>query len=292
MIDLHAHTTVSDGTVTPKELIRLAKSIGLTAVAITDHDSIEGIREAQKEADKLGMTLVKGIELDVVYGDDPVYTNRKRMHVLGLGIDPENEAFLNIYKTYRASKNARLDHVFEGLRAMGVDVNPEDIHPHMVGEFMDRQAIAKWLVAENFVPMMKYAWVDYLDKIEFIEGELIDAQTAIDAVHTAGGKAFMAHFHLKLGLRGYTDEEARLCLKDCKAMGLDGLEYYYPSFTKEDRLKCGQYIEDFGFLKSGGSDFHGSNRPHIALGTGDGDFSIPDELLENILPKEERRKIG
>jgi len=282
MIDLHAHTTISDGTYSPRDLVREAKKRGLTAVAITDHDSIDGHAEAIEEAEKLGMTLVKGIEFSVSYGKG------RLIHLLGLGIEPENEGFIARYTRYRQVRASKLTHVFRGLREMGVELTIEDVEPFVVGGLMDRQAIAKFLIDRGYTSIMKESWIQYIDHIPYIEGELIDPKTAIDAIHAAGGKAFMAHFHLPIGLKGYTEAEARERLQELKDMGLDGLEYYYPSFTKEDQLRCAQYIEDFNFLKSGGSDFHGANRANIQLGVGEGDFNVPDELLESILePKKE-----
>lgn len=277
MIDLHAHSIVSDGTFTPEGVIQLAKELGLSAIALTDHDNIQGLDAAQKEADRLEIRLIKGIEFDAVYDKG------RRLHILGLNIDPTNTAFITAYEAYRAGKAATLDHVFKGLATMGVDVTPDMIEPYRVGPYMDRQAIAKFLVARGYAAIMKKAWVDYLDKIEFMPGELISAKDSIDMIHSAGGKAFLAHYHIPIGLKGYSDEEAIDCLRVLKEFGLDGMEYYYPSFTNAEQERCGEYIEMFDFLKSGGSDFHGLNRAHIQLGIGEGDFSVPDEVLEALL---------
>lgn len=277
MIDLHAHTTISDGTFSPKELMLEAKKIGLSAVAITDHDSIDGHYEAECEANKLGITLVKGIEFSVSYGKN------RLIHILGLGIDPKSEGFMEIYTRYRRVRSTKLTHVFNKLRNMGLKIEREDVEPFVIGGFMDRQAIAKLLVAKSYASDIKHAWVDYLDHISYIKGELITPKEAFDAIHAAGGKAFIAHFHLPIGLKYYTEEETRQILKDLKGLGMDGMEYYYPSFTEEDTLLCAKYIKEFGFIKSGGTDFHGANRAHIKLGVGEGDFKVPKDLLKKIL---------
>lgn len=281
MIDLHAHSSISDGTLAPSEIIRLAKKQGLTAIAITDHDSIDGHDEAIKEAKRIGMTLVKGIEFSVTYGEN------RLIHLLGLGIEPDCSGFMTPYLRYRKERASKLGPVFDQLIEMGVDITPEAVQPFVVGGYMDRQAMAKYLVHKGYAEMMKFAWINYLDHIPYAQGELIDPKTAIDAVHAAGGKVFMAHYHLKIGLKGYSDKEVHERLSELKGMGLDGLEYFYPSFTKEDQLKCGQYIDEYDFLESGGTDFHGVNRPHIQLGVGEGDFKVPDRLLEAILEEDE-----
>lgn len=256
----------------------MAKEAGLKAVAITDHDSIDGHFEAQCEADRLGIKLVKGIEFSVAYGEN------RLIHILGLEIDPQCEGFISIYTRYRQDRSERLAHVFQKLRSMGVQLERKDVEPYITGDYMDRQAIAKYLVANGIVSSIKYAWVNFLDHIDYIYGELIKPEDAFSAIHAAGGKAFIAHFHLPIGLKGYSDEEARKHLKELKELGLDGMEFFYPSFTMEDQLRCARYIEELDFLKSGGTDFHGANREHIKIGVGEGDFKVPDELLNNIIP--------
>lgn len=279
MIDLHTHTTVSDGTLTPKELIRTAKETGLSAVAITDHDSIAGLTEAQEEADKLEISLINGIEFSTKFGEN------RLIHILGLGIDIHNDGFKQIYSNYRKVRSEKLATVFEKLHSMGVSIGFDDVQPFVSGGYMDRQAMAKCMVAQGYTSSVKESWINYLDKIAYVDGELIQPEDAFKAIHAAGGKAFLAHYHLPIGLKGYSEDEVQLKLKELKDLGLDGLECYYPSFSQYDQLRCENYIKDFDFIKSGGADFHGANRPHIKLGVGEGDFNVPDELLEKIVPE-------
>ncbi len=277
MIDLHAHSTISDGTASPKELVNLANQIGLSALALTDHDNIGGLDEAQKEADRTGLTLVKGIEFSVSYGDN------RLIHILGLGIDPENDEFMKTYIRFRTLREERLEHVFDDLHKMGLDINRKDAEPFISGGFMDRHAVAKCIVSRGHAQRIYYAWINYLDKIPYIPGELISPKDAFSAIHAAGGKAVMAHFHLPIGLKGYTEAEARRRLKELKDFGLDGIEYHYPSYSEEDMLRCVGYIEEFDFIKSGGTDFHGENRPEIKLGIGRGDFKVPESILDFLM---------
>ena len=281
MIDLHTHTTISDGTLTPKELILQAKEAGLSAVAITDHDSIDGLNEAQCEADRLNITFVNGIEFSTIFEDN------RLIHILGLGIDPLSEGFLQVYTNYRQERSERLNPVFNKLRSMGVVIDKKAVQPFVTGGFMDRQAMARYLVANGYTKSVKDSWINYLDKIAYRKGELITPDVAFNAIHAAGGKAFLAHFHLNIGLKGLSDNQAHTCLRKLKEMGLDGMEYYYPSFSEKDRRRCAGYIKDFDFITSGGSDFHGANRAHVKLGIGEGDLNVPDKLLENILAREQ-----
>jgi len=280
MIDLHAHTTISDGSFSPRELILLAKKLHLSAVAITDHDSIEGHGQAQEAADQVGVKLIKGIEFDAVY------QGKYRMHILGLNIDGTKERFLEIYNHYRQGKEKPLEYLIESLRKMGVELQRQDLLTYQVGDYLDRQAIAKYLVKEGYTDLIKYSWINYLDKIPMTQYDLIEAQMAIEAIHAAGGKAFLAHYHLPLGLGKMTEEKAIETLRALKGYGLDGMEYYYPSFTSQDQDRCGHYIKMFDFDLCGGSDFHGKNRAHIQLGIGDGNFQVPDQVLKNVYAKE------
>lgn len=276
MIDLHVHSTFSDGSLTPSEIIHLAKKLNLTAVTITDHDSIDGLKEAQEVANQLGVNFINGIEFSVAYGEN------RLLHILGLGIDTQNRQFMDIYTKYREVRSSKLKHVFEKLNGMGLDIQPVDVITFQSGGYMDRQAIAKCIVDKGYADIIKYAWIDYLDKIPYIERELIEPNDAFNAIHAAGGKAFLAHFHLPIGLKGYSEEKQLEILKDLKKRGLDGMELYYPSYTEEDSVRCLKYIKELDFLSCGGSDFHGSNRPHIKLGVGEGDFNVPDDLLNHL----------
>ncbi len=279
MIDLHTHTTISDGTLTPKELMLEAKKAGVSAIAITDHDTIAGLQEAQQEADKLGVNLINGIEFSTAFGKN------RLLHILGLGIDPQSEGFLRVYNKYRQERSDLLTKVFEKLRSMGVEIERKDAEPFICGGLMDRQAIAKCLVHKGYTKNVKESWINFLDKVDYFEGELIKPVDAFKAIHEGGGKAFLAHYHLNIGLKGYSDEEARSYLKQLKDFGLDGMECYYPSFTEEDKQRCLAYLEEFDFIKSGGSDFHGATRAHVKIGIGSGDLNVPDELLEPICPE-------
>lgn len=275
MIDLHTHTNISDGTLSPTELIRLAKDIGLAAIAITDHDSIEGLDEADQEAQKLGVRLIKGIEFDVSY-------KGLRIHILGLNIDHTNNRFLQIYNEYRKGKEEAIEYNLKELAKAGLHIQKEALISCKVGRYMDRMTIAKYLVHQTIVSSMPEAWINYIDDIPMHEQDLIPVDQAIHAIHLAGGKAFLAHFHLPIGLGTLSEEEALITLNELKAFGLDGMEYYYPSYTTLNQTQCKSLMEAFGFIGCGGTDFHGLNRKHIQLGVGEGDFLVPDEVLQVI----------
>jgi len=277
MIDLHVHSIISDGMDTPSEIIRKAKRIGLDALALTDHDCIAGLEEAELEAHRLGVKFVKGIEFSVTYGDN------RLIHILGLGINPDNEVFSKLYAEYRKSRSNQIHHIFEGLNKRGIYPVMEEVLALSPDGCLDRQTLGRWLLEKGITKSMHSSWVDYLDLFPYREGELIVMETALKMIKAAGGKSFMAHFHKPIGLKDYSKGECHKILTDLKALGLDGMESYYPDFTHEDYLKVNKYITKYNFLVSGGSDYHGSNRPSVELGIGSGSMNVPNKVLDSII---------
>jgi len=276
MIDLHVHSTISDGMDSPKEIVKKAKTIGLTAVALTDHNCIEGLKEAKREANKLGITFINGIELSVSYG------NGRQLHILGLGIDPEETNFKKSYLTYKQSRHDQINYSILELNKLGIYPKPHELDAISTDGFLDRQTLAKWLVINGYTKSIPSSWIEYLDHYPHIEGELIDIATALDMIKSAGGKSFMAHYHKQIGLLGYDEEECHDILSELKSLGLDGLERYYSDYNALDHKKLDEYIETHDFITSGGSDYHGSNRPSVELGSGTDSLSVPDKLLNPI----------
>lgn len=278
MIDMHVHSTISDGMETPSETIKKAAKLGLTAVAITDHDCIDGLEEAQEESKRHDIIFVPGIELSVSYGEN------RLIHILGLNIDWKNEAFLQLYKAYRQSRNKQIDHIIKGIRKrFNIDIPLDELYDLSTDGMLDRQTVAKWLLFKGYTSMMKYSWINYIDHFDYVSGELLDMKTALEMIRLAGGKSFMAHFHKPIGLKGYNNRELNTILQHLKSLGLDGMEAFYPDFTKEDYLKVQAILDNYDFLSCGGSDYHGSNRPSVSLGIGEGTMVVPDGLLRDIL---------
>lgn len=276
MIDLHVHSTISDGMDRPSEIVRKAKKHGIEAIALTDHDCIDGLKEAREEAKKLGITFVNGIELSVTYGDNRI------IHILGLGINPENKEFLKAYKAYRLSRHNQLSYVIEGLNQRNIFPDMKDLIDLSTDGLLDRLTVGRWLLNSGVTSSMHSSWVDYLDHFPYRRGELIDMASAINMIKVSGGKSFLAHYHKPIGLKGYTENQCDEILTDLKSLGLDGLECYYPDFDDVNRQELNEYRIKYKFIQSGGTDYHGANRPGVELGLGRGDMNIPKELLENI----------
>ncbi|MDF2614214.1 MAG: putative metal-dependent phosphoesterase, family [Clostridia bacterium] len=276
MIDLHVHSYVSDGSCSPREIIKMAYDKKLYAVALTDHDNIEGIDEAEREANKYNIKFLKGIEISVSYEEG------RLLHILGLGIDPANEYFLNVYNRLRKLREEKLENILWTLKKQDIFMNTEELKKHAAGKYLDRQAVAKCLVEKNICRDVPEAWQKYLDPVPYGKGELLEADEAVDIIKKSGGLSFLAHYHKRIGLEGYTKQEAEEHIKYLVSLGMDGIERYYPSYSDEHIEYAEYLIHKYNLIPSGGTDFHGSNRPEIALGSGENRFFVPDSIYENI----------
>ncbi|HLK56978.1 MAG TPA: PHP domain-containing protein [Chthonomonadaceae bacterium] len=258
-IDLHAHTTASDGDHTPTQLVEKAAQIGLTALAITDHDTTAGIPEALEAGRRIGLEIVPGIELSVEYANG-------QCHILGLLIDPENRTLperLREIQHNRATRNAR---IVERMRTeYGLDVTLDEIKEVAGGKIVARPHFAKVLLAKGYVSTMQEAFDEYLAEgaKAYVPKDTLSSAEAIALIHRAGGVAVLAHpNNLKRDV-----EETEAEIRRMQSEGLDGIEARYSKHAPEDNTHYLALAERLGLLTSGGSDFHGpSVRPEVALG--------------------------
>lgn len=276
MIDLHVHSYVSDGTNSPSEIIRMAYDRKIKAIALTDHDSIDGIEEAQIEAKKYKVNFIKGIEFSISYGED------RLLHILGLGIDVTNENFLKAYNKMRITREEGLERVLGILKKQGISIHFEELRKYAVGKYIDRQAITKCFVERKLCSSVPDVWRKYLDPIPYGEGELFQIEEAIDIIKKAGGLSFLAHYHKKIGFDGYTKDETEKHMQYLVALGLDGIERYYPSYSSNHIEYVEYLMSKYNLIPTGGTDFHGNNRPEVTLGKAENNFFVPDSIYENM----------
>jgi predicted metal-dependent phosphoesterase TrpH len=242
-VDLHSHTTASDGRATPEELIALAKAADLQAVAITDHDTLEGLPAAQIAADLAGIHLVHGIELSTIDG-------AKEVHLLGLHLETTRalaEALVDV-------QSARVDRAMEivgKLNKLGIPVTMEMVLREAAGGAVGRPHVARAMVAGGWAHNMRDAFDRYLgDGKAANVGKLrLELADGIALIHDAGGVAVWAHPQGE----GSRDKIGRYA-----ALGLDGVEVRHPSHNAEDLARLATLAEHFGLLRSGGSDWHGA----------------------------------
>ncbi|MCR5667010.1 MAG: PHP domain-containing protein [Eubacterium sp.] len=272
-IDLHVHSTASDGTFTPTELIAQAKESNLLAMALTDHDSIDGLKEAQKAADEADIEFVPGIELSTDH-------NGKELHVVGLYLDQENKKLNENLVNFVNERDGRNAKMCELLQKEGFDITMEKLLAFAGTGVLTRAHFANYLVDNGYVKNIKAVFNEYLgnDCRCFVDRTLIQTTEAIKLIKQAGGVAILAH----PGLYSYGDEQMRAALDLFKEAGLDGLEAIYSTYSSADERYFKELSKEYGLLISGGSDFHGTNKPDIKLGTGKGSMFIPYEVLQKI----------
>ncbi len=276
-IDLHVHSIVSDGSYTPAEIARLAAQKGLGGFALTDHESIQGIDEAAGEARRLGVSFLPGIEISVEY-------QGRRLHILGLGFDAQAPAFLELYHKIRAIKEAKIPELIEGIRARGIEISEDVVRLHAAGR-IDRYAIMRYLVGLRLFDRAQPLWDQYINPVvrELGIDQDVSAEEVFAAVHAAGGITSLAHFHKRIGLKGLTREEQEQAVSHLHDMGLDGMERWYPSYTDDDAAFAARLIAKYDLLVTGGTDFHGTNRAGIELGSGyENNMAVPWSVFQAI----------
>lgn len=271
-IDLHTHSTCSDGTLTPTQVVKSAKDAELSAIALTDHDTIDGLSEAIEAGKKYGIEVITGIEFSVATDTE--------MHILGLNINPDCHAITDILDDMIIQREKRNYKVIELLKNIGINITIDDIHAEATAPVTGRSQIAKAMMKKGYVSSIKEAFDKYLShgKPAFVERSTLSPEEAINIIHKSSGKAFVAH----LNQTGKNDEELYEILTKLKKSGLDGIEGYYTEYTEDMNIRYRKMAEDIGFILSGGSDFHGKNKDGYNIGTGKGNLRIPYKLLENI----------
>lgn len=282
-IDLHVHSTASDGTFSPSELVVESKRIGLSAFALTDHDTTDGCAEASIAATDTDIEVIPGVELSCEYSTNDF---SKEVHIVGLYIDPNNDLLKDCLHTFRNSRNNRNLLIIENLQKEGFDITYTSLLAHFPDGVITRAHIARYLLDMGYIKDMNVAFTKYIGdgcrcyvpraKISPIEG--------ISLIKQAGGLAFLAHpllYHMS------TVTLDQLVSKLKKA-GLTGIESIYSTYQPDDERSMKKLAKKYELLISGGSDFHGTNKPRIHLGTGMGHLYIPYSVLDDIKNRVER----
>ena len=256
MIDLHVHSTMSDGTYAPAEIAKLASQKGMFAFALTDHDTIFGNTAAKIASKAYKINFINGMEMSLNY-------DNHQIHVVALGFDQNSEAFKNFYKELRYKKESSIANVIDYLHKQGLDISTEKVQPYVSGDGMDKYAILRYLVTnQSAVGDIQYLWDKYIDptfrklKLGIVENP--KAEDAIAQMKMAGAVTSLAHFHKKIGFINNNRAEQEYHIKYLHEMGLDGMEAYYPNYTDDDRAFAHYMIEKYNLLPTGGTDFHGA----------------------------------
>lgn len=278
-IDLHVHSLVSDGSFTPGALAHHAKEQGIAAFALTDHDVMAGCAEAAEAASVAGVEFINGMELTADF-------QGLKIHVVCLGFDAKHAAFQSMYKKIRAIKEGRIEDIIEFVRRKGVDISLEKVQEFTYMGILDRYAVMRYLVSLHLYDRAQPLWDNYLDPavVELGLNYNITAEEALPIIHAAGGVTSLAHFHKNIGL-GKLDnrQQQEQAIVELHRLGLDGMERFYPNYSAEDAEFAAQMIQKYDLLPTGGTDFHGTNRPGIEMGRGmNGNMEVPYEFFSGV----------
>ena len=273
IIDLHTHTTESDGSFSPEELILEAKKIGLSAIAITDHDTVAGIEKAMPIAKANQIELIPGIEFSTDF-------NGKEVHVVGLYIDINNQHLRTKVKEFKECRDKRNEIMVKNLQQEGFSITMEELLLENPDCVITRANIARFLYEHEMIPSIQTAFEKYIgDHCKcYVNRFKITPMDAVRIIKEAGGTAILAHPLLYR----LSKENLQLLIEQMKEAGLDGIEAIYCTYTPSEERQMKALAKKNKLLISGGSDFHGTTKPKLALGTGYGNLYIPYSVLEEI----------
>jgi 3',5'-nucleoside bisphosphate phosphatase len=283
-VDLHLHTTASDGVLRPSEMVRYAKSKGLQAIAITDHDTIEGCQEGLKEGEKIGFEVIPGIEISAQHIPGS-------MHILGFFLDihhPLLNERLTFLQKSRAERNPK---IVEKLNRLGIEITYQEVLEASGGGQVGRPHFANVLVEKKYVRNFQEAFDRFLKKgaPAYVEKVRFTSKDAIHFINEAKGVAVLAHPNT-LGVGGYLELE-KLIIQLVEA-GLQGIEVYYPEHSPTEIAQFKAFAERYSLVSTGGTDYHGIEDNELDIGVGRGDMKLPYSIVENLRDVRDRSSSG
>ena len=285
MIDLHVHSNKSDGSLTPTELVALAVKKNLSAFALTDHDTIDGLQEALEAARIYNQSLscdpASGQPLEVIPGIEfsTEYQGRD-IHIVGLFIDFESPVFQRRVQAFVDSRIHRNQKMCRQLRQAGIEIEYEDLIREFPDAVITRSHYAQYMHQHGYIKTLREAFDRYIGDHGpcFVPREKITPVQAVELIRDVGGLSILAHPILYR----MSDSALSALVQELKDVGLDGTEAIYCTYSPGEELAIRALAKRFGLLISGGSDFHGDAKPGLELGTGYGKLAIPEAILENM----------
>jgi predicted metal-dependent phosphoesterase TrpH len=279
-VDLHTHSTQSDGTDPPGDIVALSIAAGLRGVALTDHDTLEGIPAAAAQAAANGIEFVPGIELSIEW---PAGT----FHLLVYHLSPGSGPLQDRLEAIRHARTDRNHRIIQSLRDLAVPIEYAEVAEEAGGGTVGRPHIAAVMVRKGVVPDVAAAFDRFLGegRPAYHDRERLDPPTAIGLARDSGAVPVLAHPHT-LGLAG---SQLVTVLRELIAMGLGGLEAYYAEYHPGVRTALAELAHRLGLVATGGSDYHGTYKPDLKLGIGYGDLDVPDAALEALHAARERQ---
>ena len=272
-IDLHTHSLCSDGAQTPADVVRTAHAAGLSAIALSDHDCIEGVQEAMDTGKQLGVEVIPAVELSA--------QSDTELHILGYFVDIHNKKLRDTMAYALRVRDERQEETCRKLNEQGFSITMEEARAEAHGNpVLCRAHFAQIMVRKGYAASVQEAFSKYLSVgcYAYSNRQALTGPEAVSLIREAGGIAVAAHLHLiKLA-----DEPLREYFKNLIPYGLDGVEGYYTDYTPDMEQRYRAMAKDLGLVISGGTDYHGANKPHIAIGKGRGQLEIPYSVLEGL----------
>lgn len=272
-IDLHTHSLCSDGAQTPADVVRTAKEAGLSAIALSDHDCITGVQEAIDTGNALGVEVIPAVELSA--------QSDTELHILGYFVDIHNKKLQDTMAYALQVRDERQEETCRKLNEQGFAITMEEARAEAHGNpVLCRAHFAQIMVRKGYAESVKDAFNRYLSVgcYAYSNRQALTGPEAVSLIREAGGIAVAAHLHLIKK----PDEELRQYLKALIPYGLDGVEGYYTDYTPDMEQRYQAMAKELGLVISGGTDYHGANKPHIAIGKGRGNLEIPYCVLEGL----------
>ncbi|MBW1698515.1 MAG: PHP domain-containing protein [Deltaproteobacteria bacterium] len=278
-IDLHIHSNASDGTLFPWEILARARRLNLKAIAITDHDTVEGCRAAFQREIPSYLKFLTGVEISAAPPFE--FSISGSFHILGYGIDLDDPGLNRTLNKLQLARKNRNPKIIGKLRQMGIDISLDELREEFGEKPLGRPHIAQLMVKKNYVTSIDDAFDYYIGKNKpaYVDKFRIVCSEAIDMISEAGGVAVLAHPYLLKMNRGDRLEDLLIHLK---SLGLVGLEVYYPDHPPEATDLYIRLAKRHDLLMTGGTDFHGSLNPEIEMGSGNGSFYVPYRLYEEL----------
>lgn len=272
LVDLHMHSTASDGTLTPGEVVAMAREEGLAAIALTDHDTTAGLPEAIAAGRRLGVEVVPGIEISAK-------RERGTLHIVGLFIDPGDGRLEERCQALRAERGRRNERIVSRLCELGMPVTLDEVRGKSGGGVIGRPHFAAVMVEKGYVATREEAFDRWLAKGQpaYFPKALLDPAESIAMIHDAGGVAVCAH---PSQLRCAGERELEGAIAELRHHGLDAIETQWSTATAEEMALTERIAGRQRLLRSGGSDFHGGNKPDIRMGVARGQIRVTADVLE------------
>ncbi len=281
-VDLHCHSTASDGTFKPAEVVQMAIEAGISALSLTDHDTIAGIAEASAEAAKRGLDFIPGIEISADFPQPAT------MHILGYGVDPNSTILADLTRRLIEGRDNRNPQIIKKLNELGIKISMEEVEKEAGGKVLGRPHMAAILMRKGYVSSIKQAFDKYLAPggLAYFDKERLSPRESIEMILQSGGLPVLAH---PIQLRYTNDGELERIVKDLTDLGLVGLEVMHSDHGDIQVEKYSRLADRYGLLKTGGSDFHGTNKFRIKLGTAN-NRRVPREFFETLRERVASRK--